>query len=234
MAENEDHRQKNIQLAKKLNEVKENLRKYREENITLKKKYQSSKIQVTKLQNEKEILNSFFQYKHQLDKKFVQHSTGYIQLSQQIDQVLSKCGPKSTVDANGLNKTTMIGDIHSKVELFSRARQLNINDHNKVPANSNLPIMTDSGPQYAEFTSTSNALAETGEVTLRHKSKAKPKRRSLRRNILNKSVRPKSKKPSSKGDKVKSKSSSSEDSKENVSSALSTTSVLRSGRNIKK
>lgn len=69
MAKNKDHRQKNIQLAKKLNEVKENLRKCRQENIALKKKYEGSKIQATKSQNEKKaILNSATQFKHKWDE----------------------------------------------------------------------------------------------------------------------------------------------------------------------
>lgn len=59
MAENEDHRKKNIQLAKKVNEVKEKLQKCRKENIALEKKYESSKIKVTKLQNEKDFQQRF-------------------------------------------------------------------------------------------------------------------------------------------------------------------------------
>lgn len=92
MAENEDHRKKNIQLAKHLNEVKENLRKCRRENIALKKKYENSQIQATESQNEKNaIFHSVLQFKHRLDESFVQNSTVYFHLSQEIDQILSEC-----------------------------------------------------------------------------------------------------------------------------------------------
>lgn len=215
MTENEDHRQKNVQLAKKLNEVKENLRKCREENIALEKKYKSSQMEVTNSKNEKKaILNSVFQFKHQLDKIFVHHPTGYFQSSQQFDQILSKLSPKSIIHANGLNKSSTI---ELNVELFSGAKQLDINDDKKVPVNSDRQLIQ---------VVTSNGLAESSEATLRCKPKAKHKRNSLRKNVLKKSVWPISKKPNPKGFKAKSKCSSSEDSKDG--NAL----VLRSGRNI--
>lgn len=202
MAENEDHRQKNIQLAKKLNEVKAILRQYRQENISLEEKYERSQIRATKSQNEKKaIFNSFLQLKHQLDEAFVQHSTEYFHLMQQVDQILSKCGPKLTIQANALNKTSMNGATHPKVEFLSSATKLNINGHNKVPVHSNssnLQMTNDSVPQQTEFTNTFNGLAKTGkenaEAKTRRTPKAKHKRRSLRIKILKKSVQPESKK----------------------------------------
>lgn len=242
MAENEDHRKKNIQLAKKVNEVKEKLQKCREENIALKNKYESSKIKVTKLQNDKEaIFNSVSHIKQQFNDTFVQHSTGHFDLAQKIDHVLSKCGPISKTQENELNKTSINGAIHPKVDLISSEKQLNVDGHNQVPVNSNPQILKTNiypGAQQTEFTSTFNGLAKIGkksiDTTLRRNIKSKHKRRSLRKNVLKKSVQPKLEKLTSKSGKVYTKNYSSDDSKDNVSSALIATSVLRSGRIIQK
>lgn len=88
MADSEDHREKNILLAKNLNEVKIDLRKRKKDLASLQTKLRFEQQRNSKLELEQvTILNRIDFLKKQLDETFIKNTFGYIDLSRQLDEM---------------------------------------------------------------------------------------------------------------------------------------------------
>lgn len=84
----EDHREKNILLAKNLNQVKIALRNKKRDLEALKAKLMFEQQRNSKLETDQVSLYHRIDYlKHQLDETFEKNTHGYIQLSQQLEKM---------------------------------------------------------------------------------------------------------------------------------------------------
>lgn len=84
----EDHREKNIMLAKNLNQVKMDLRSKKKDLLELRSKLRMEKQRNTKLESDQvSILQRIDFLKQQLDDTFLKNTVGYIHLSKQLDQM---------------------------------------------------------------------------------------------------------------------------------------------------
>lgn len=82
----EDHREKNILLAKNLNLVKMDLRSKKKDLQTLKSELRMEKQRNSKLESEQMTIKNRIDFlKQQLDETFLKNTFGYIQLSQQLE-----------------------------------------------------------------------------------------------------------------------------------------------------
>lgn len=83
-----DHREKNILLAKNLNQVKMDLRSKKKDLMALQSLLRHEKQRNSKLETEQvTIINRIDHLKKQLDDTFIKNTFGYIQLSQQLDEM---------------------------------------------------------------------------------------------------------------------------------------------------
>lgn len=88
MSSQEDHREKNILLAKNLNLVKMDLRSKKKDLLTLKSQLRMEKQRNSKLESEQmSIKNRIDFLKQQLDETFLKNTFGYIQLSTQLEKM---------------------------------------------------------------------------------------------------------------------------------------------------
>lgn len=85
---NEDHREKNILLAKNLNQVKMDLRCKKKDLLELRSQLRMQKQRNSKLESDQvSILHRIDFLKQQLDDTFYKNTVGYIHLSKQLDQM---------------------------------------------------------------------------------------------------------------------------------------------------
>lgn len=88
MADSEDHRQKNILLAKNLNDVKMNLQAKRKDIASLQTQLREERQQNEKMKMEQvSILNRIDTLKKQLDDTFIKNTIGYFHLLKKLDQM---------------------------------------------------------------------------------------------------------------------------------------------------
>lgn len=108
-APNEDHRQKNILLAKNLNKVKMDLRDKKKDLCELRSQLRTEKQRNSKLESDQAtILNRIDFLKEQLDETFYKNTVGYVHLSKQLDQMHHDSAQSfnTTMETNGdLNAT---------------------------------------------------------------------------------------------------------------------------------
>lgn len=109
MSENDDHREKNILLAKNLNAVKMDLRLKKKDLADLSMELRNEKTRNYRLETEQvTILNSIDSIKKQLDETFLKHTVGYIQLSQQINQMHQKTIENSILDVSSKHANCIV------------------------------------------------------------------------------------------------------------------------------
>lgn len=88
MTDSEDHREKNILLAKNLNEVKMDLRVKKKDLMAVKSQLRLEKQRNSKLATEQiTILNQINGLKKELEETFLKNTFGYLHLSKQLDQM---------------------------------------------------------------------------------------------------------------------------------------------------
>lgn len=88
MSSSDDHRKKNILLAKNLNDVKVDLRNKKKDLAFLKSQLRLEKKRNSNLQTvQMSILNRIDSLRKELDDTFVKNTFGYIHLSKQLDQM---------------------------------------------------------------------------------------------------------------------------------------------------
>lgn len=88
MADSEDHRQKNILLAKNLNEVKMNLQTKKRNIASLQTQLREERQQNQKMKMEQvTILNRIDTLKKQLDDTFIKNTVGYFHLLKRLDEM---------------------------------------------------------------------------------------------------------------------------------------------------
>lgn len=117
IAENEDHREKNILLAKNLNEVKMDLRTKKRNLASMEMLLRMEKQRNTKLEHEQSFIkNRIDNLKKQLDDTFYKSTFGYISLSKQLDEMheesMEASGSTGSIDGN-----SAVG-VHSTQSLF--------------------------------------------------------------------------------------------------------------------
>lgn len=98
-----DHREKNILLAKNLNQVKMDLRCKKKDLLELRSKLRMEKQRNTKLESDQvSILQRIDFLKQQLDETFFKNTVGYINLSKQLDRMHhdSVQSLNSTIESN--------------------------------------------------------------------------------------------------------------------------------------
>lgn len=120
MENNEDHRLKNIVLAKHLNEKKIELRERKKNIHSLETQVRSQKLKNSKLEySQLTVLDGINRFKRQLDETFIQNTIGYISLSEQIEQLQSQTAqnPNQSGSIGGFNSSfdASKSSFHSKV-----------------------------------------------------------------------------------------------------------------------
>lgn len=114
MSENDDHREKNILLAKNLNAVKMDLRLRTKDLANLHTELRNEKTRNYRLESEQvTILNCIDSIKKQLDETFLKHTVGYIHLSRQIDQMHQKSIESSMLDVSSKHANSIVKAGHS-------------------------------------------------------------------------------------------------------------------------
>lgn len=105
----EDHREKNILLAKNLNQVKMNLRSKMKDLLDLRSQLRMEKQRNSKLElDQMSILQRIDFLKHQLDDTFYKNTVGYMHLSKQLDQMHQEsvqCQNETSLSSGELNAT---------------------------------------------------------------------------------------------------------------------------------
>lgn len=147
MLANEDHRQKNIELAKNLNAVKIDLRNQKQDFKALEAVCSVQKNEQLKLkQQTNEISNQIAQFKRQLDNTFMQNTIGYIQLSQEIDRILIKSGRKSNDIPSALNSSIKQTNtsFHLQIKMIPNSPHLNFSGSNLKLSTSQIMLKTPS------------------------------------------------------------------------------------------
>lgn len=129
MAEQEDHREKNILLAKNLNEVKMNLRSKKRDLVKLQALLRAEQERNSRLELEQtSILNRLDGLKKQLDETFIKNTFNYIQLSKQIEEMhqdsiqnisdISIISSTATINSTGHNQLDSTVAHNSTQSLF--------------------------------------------------------------------------------------------------------------------
>lgn len=133
MSSQEDHREKNILLAKNLNIVKMDLRSKKKDLITLQSQLRMEKQRNSKLESEQMSIKNRIDYlKRQLDETFLKNTFGYIQLSQQLEQmhedniesgyessIIGESNAISTANNFGARESTFLSKIKRLSESFA-------------------------------------------------------------------------------------------------------------------
>lgn len=122
----EDHREKNILLAKNLNDVKMDLRTKKKDLMALKNQLRQEKQRNSMLQSEQmSLVNRIDHLKKQLDETFLKSTFGYIQLSQQLDEMQGENGRLENGTANEATATaagsTMQSTLLAKIKRMSES-----------------------------------------------------------------------------------------------------------------
>lgn len=133
MGDSEDHREKNILLAKNLNEVKMDLRCKKRNIVTLQTQLRHEQQRNSKLElDQVSIVNRIDTLKKQLDDTFIKNTFGYIHLSKQLD-AMHQDSIQSIGDSSMLSPPTTANTTESlfleKIKIFSESLILNGENH---------------------------------------------------------------------------------------------------------
>lgn len=140
MADSEDHREKNILLAKNLNEVKMDLRAKKKDLITLQSQLRVEKQRNSRLATEQvSILDQIDCLKKQLEETFVKSTFGYMHLSKQLDQmhdlsIQTACETSVLRSPNAGNSTIKSSEssLMAKLKTFTESMASNKSDASTV------------------------------------------------------------------------------------------------------
>lgn len=162
----EDHREKNILLAKNLNQVKMDLRCKKKDLLELRSKLRMEKQRNTKMESDQvSIFQRIDFLKQQLDDTFLKNTAGYINLSKQLDRMHH--------DVQSLNSTiesdaTFSGESNATFSLNSNPAQSSFLAKIKALSESTLP---NSNPGDIAFTArSSNATLNSSTVSSHRES----------------------------------------------------------------
>lgn len=123
--ESEDHREKNILLAKNLNQVKMDLRCRKRDIVSLQTQLHREQQRNTKMESDQvAIVNRIHMLKQQLDDTFMKNTFGYINLSKQLDQMHND-SIQSIGNTSMISPSTVTNTPHSlfleKIKQFSES-----------------------------------------------------------------------------------------------------------------
>lgn len=133
MADSEDHREKNILLAKNLNEVKMDLRCKKRDIVSLQTQLRHEQQRNSKLElDQVSIVNRIDTLKKQLDDTFIKNTFGYIHLSKQLD-AMHQDSIQSIGNSSMLSPPTIANSTESlfleKIKIFSESLISNSENH---------------------------------------------------------------------------------------------------------
>lgn len=166
MSNRDDHREKNILLAKNLNEVKMDLRCKKQDVMALKMQLRLEQQRNSKLASEQmSIVTQIDRLKKELEETFVKNTFGYIHLSKQLDQMHEFSIQKASESCLLSSAQTIDSTVNSaqssllaKIKTFTESMQSNTSlaDSERVFENS---MSNESTATSSETGSTSNRLS---------------------------------------------------------------------------
>lgn len=125
MAESEDHREKNILLAKNLNEVKMDLRCKKQDIVLLQTQLRREQQRNSQLESDQvALVNRIDTLKKQLDDTFINNAVSYLNLSKQLDQMhqdsIQSIGDNSLLSPSATSNSTRALFLE-KIKMFSES-----------------------------------------------------------------------------------------------------------------
>lgn len=157
---NDDHREKNILLAKNLNKVKMDLRSKKKDLLDLRSQLRMEKQRNSKLElDQVSILERIDFLKHQLDDTFYKNTVGYIHLSKQLDQMHHD-------SAQSINETSRLsGEFNATFSMNNNAVQSTFMDKIKAISQSMVSNQT-SGDTEPNISTSNGSKLSSGRQSL--------------------------------------------------------------------